>query len=275
MTVVRDYKAFKEARELLDGSVGFVPTMGALHEGHISLIKRAVKENDNVIVSIFVNPTQFLEGEDLDKYPRKEEADIKLCELAGVDILFMPTIDSIYFEDEMKILAPAVAGYILEGAIRPGHFNGVLQVVMKLFNITRPNRAYFGKKDAQQLLLIEKMVNDYFLPIDIVECDIVRDSDGLALSSRNVYLSDDERKRALAISKSLKRAGKMIMSGERSVSKIKDDMIRLLKESVDELEYVEIVDKALNTISTVQEQNTLILVAAKVGNTRLIDNLWI
>ena len=151
----------------------------------------------------------------------------------------------------------------------------ISKVVMKLFNITQPTRVYFGKKDAQQLLLIEKMVNDYFLPVDIVECDIVRDDDGLALSSRNVYLSKDERKRALSISKSLKRAGKMIMSGERDTSKIKNDMISLLKDSVDKIEYVEIVDKNLNIISEIEQDNTLILVAAKVGNTRLIDNLWI
>ena len=275
MVIARDYQTFKKLRESLNGSIGLVPTMGALHQGHISLIKRAVSENDNVVVSIFVNPTQFLEGEDLDKYPRKEEADIKICELAGVDILFMPQINSIYFEDEMKIEAPAIAGYILEGASRPHHFDGVLQVVLKLFNITQANRAYFGKKDAQQLLLIEKMVNDYFLSVDIVECDIVRDDDGLALSSRNVYLSEDERKRALSISKSLKKAGKMIMSGERDTSKIKDDMITLLKDSVDQIEYVEIVDKNLNIISEIEQDNTLILVAAKVGNTRLIDNLWI
>lgn len=275
MIIARDYNSFKDARESLNGSIGFVPTMGALHEGHISLIKRAVDENDSVVVSIFVNPTQFLEGEDLDKYPRKEDADIKICELAGVDILFMPDIKSIYFEDEMKIEAPAISGYVLEGACRPGHFDGVLQVVMKLFNIVRPDKAYFGKKDAQQLLLIEKMVNDYFLPVEIVECDIVRDDDGLALSSRNVYLSKDERKRALAISKSLKRAGKMIMSGEKSVSEIKKEMRKIVEESVDELEYIEIVDRELNVLESIESGKTLILIAAKVGKTRLIDNLWI
>ena len=275
MVIARDYQTFKKYRDKLGGSVGFVPTMGALHEGHISLIKRAVEENDRVVVSIFVNPTQFLEGEDLDKYPRKEEADIKICELAGVDILFMPTIDSIYFEDEMRIEAPAVAGYVLEGASRPGHFGGVLQVVMKLFNITKPNRAYFGKKDAQQLLLIEKMVHDYFLPIEIVECDIVRDDDGLALSSRNVYLSPDERKRALAISKSLKRAGKMIMSGQRDTFIIKEEMKKIVEPSVDELEYIEIVDRKLSPLKVIEDGKSIILVAAKVGTTRLIDNLWV
>ena len=275
MVIARDYQSFKEARESLGGSVGFVPTMGALHEGHISLIKRAIDENESVVVSIFVNPTQFLEGEDLEKYPRREDADIKICELAGVDILFMPDINSIYFKDEMRVEAPATAGYVLEGASRPGHFDGVLQVVMKLLNIVRPRRAYFGKKDAQQLLLIEKMVNDYFLPVEIAECDIVRDDDGLALSSRNVYLSPEERKRALAISKSLKRAGKMIMSGEKSVSRIKKEMTQIVKDSVDELEYIEIVDRELNILDSIEDGKTLILVAAKVGKTRLIDNLWI
>ena len=274
MVIARDYESFKKAKEALRGSIGFVPTMGALHKGHISLIKRAVSENDNVVVSIFVNPTQFLEGEDLDKYPRKEEADIKICELAGVDILFMPTIDSIYFKDELKIDAPAIAGYILEGAIRPGHFGGVLQVVMKLFNIVSPTRAYFGKKDAQQLLLIEKMVREYFLDIDIIECDIVRDDDGLALSSRNVYLSPSQRDRALAISRALKRAGKMIMAGERSVDKIKKQMQIILKE-VDKVEYIEVVDRNLNRLDEIVDGKSIILVAARVGTTRLIDNLWV
>jgi len=173
VVVVRDYQEFKRYRDKLKGDVGFVPTMGALHDGHLSLIKRAKKENSAVVVSIFVNPTQFLEGEDLDKYPRKDEADKKICQLAGVDILFMPTVDSIYSRDELKILAPKIRGFILEGAKRAGHFDGVLQVVMKLLNIVKPTRAYFGKKDAQQLALIDSMVRDYFMDIEIVPCDIV------------------------------------------------------------------------------------------------------
>ena len=274
MVVVKSFEEFKSAREKLKGSVGFVPTMGALHDGHISLIKRAKEQNDSVVVSIFVNPTQFLEGEDLDKYPRKIEADTKICQMAGVDILFMPTIDSIYNKDELKISAPAVRGFILEGAFRPGHFDGVLQVVMKLLNITKPTRAYFGKKDAQQLILIEQMVRDYFLDIEIVPCEIVRDSDGLALSSRNVYLSKEERKRALAIANSLKLASEMIIKGERDSKKITAKMQERLKE-LDKLDYVAVVDREFRLIDKIEEKNTIILVAGWVGKTRLIDNLWI
>jgi len=275
VVVARDYKSFKNYRNKFNGKVGFVPTMGALHEGHISLIKRAREENDFVIVSIFVNPTQFLEGEDLDKYPRREEADIEICKRAGVDLLFMPTIDSIYNKDELRIEAPKIRGFILEGAKRPGHFDGVLQVVMKLFNITRPTNAYFGKKDAQQLALITQMAKDYFFDINIVPCEIVRDSDGLALSSRNVYLSKNERKRALSLSQSLKEASMLISKGILDADTIKKSMEDILLKSVDKLDYVAIVDREFNELEKVEVGNTIVLVAAFVGKTRLIDNIWV
>jgi len=273
--VVNSFKEFKKAREELNGSVGFVPTMGALHDGHISLIKKAKEQNDFVVVSIFVNPTQFLEGEDLDKYPRKDKEDIEICKKEGVDILFMPTIDSIYNKDELRIEAPKIRGFILEGAKRPGHFDGVLQIVMKLFNITKPTNAYFGKKDAQQLALITQMVKDYFLDLNVVPCEIVRDSDGLALSSRNVYLSDDERKRALSLSASLKLAKELIDNGERDCNIIKLKMQNLLEKNVDKLDYVAIVDREFNDLEKVEIDNSIILVAGFVGSTRLIDNIWI
>ena len=275
MVVVNDVKSLKEAKAKLNGTIGFVPTMGALHEGHISLIKRAKQENDFVIVSIFVNPTQFLEGEDLDKYPRKDEADIAICKKAGVDILFMPTIDSIYNKDELLISAPKIRGYILEGAKRPGHFDGVLQIVMKLLNITTPTNAYFGKKDAQQLALITQMVKDYFLDVNIVPCEIIRDKDGLALSSRNVYLSEEERKKALSLSKSLRVAINLINKGELDCSKIKDEMAKILTPNVTKLDYIAIVDREFNNLEKVELNNTIILVAAFVGTTRLIDNIWV
>jgi pantoate--beta-alanine ligase len=216
--IVRTAEALREKRAAMEGSVGFVPTMGALHQGHLTLIRQAREENDRVIVSIFVNPTQFLPGEDLDKYPRKEEADRRICELAGVDLLFMPEIPAMYGEDEVTLKAPHYLGYILEGHRRPGHFDGVVQVVMKLFGLVRPTRAYFGRKDAQQLRILQKMAEDLFLPVEIVPVDTVREEDGLALSSRNVYLSPEERERALSISRALKRASKMVMAGtmERS-----------------------------------------------------------
>ncbi len=275
MVVTRDYVSFSNARESLKGRVGFVPTMGALHEGHLSLIRRAKEENDYVIVSIFVNPTQFLEGEDLDKYPRKEEADQKICELAGVDLLFLPTIDQIYEDDELLINAPKVRGYILEGAKRPGHFDGMLQVVMKLLNITQANRAYFGKKDAQQLILIEQMVRNYFMNVEIVPCEIVRDSDGLALSSRNVYLSSSERKRALSLSRALKRGAKLIQSGEYRVEIIKKEMEKILKSELSSIDYIAIVNREFKLLEKIERGNTIILVAGFVGKTRLIDNLWL
>ena len=275
MEIIKDAKELKKIRKKLQGSVGFVPTMGALHDGHLSLIQRARDENDFVIVSIFVNPTQFLEGEDLDKYPRKEQADIEICKRAGVDILFMPTIDSIYFKDELKILAPKIRGYILEGAKRPGHFDGVLQVVMKLFHITKPDRAYFGKKDAQQLALITQMANDYFFDVKIIPCEIIRDENGLALSSRNAYLSDDEKKRALSLSRALKLAVNMVTKGVLKSSVIKEAMEKELLKSVDKLDYVAIVNRAFEEIEQIEIGNTIILVAAYVGTTRLIDNIWI
>ncbi len=272
MEILSTPQELQEYRKSLDGSVGFVPTMGALHKGHLSLIERSVKENDHTVVSIFVNPTQFLPGEDFEKYPRKEEADRKICELAGVDALFMPQKDAIYSEDEVLIKAPKQKGYILEGHFRPGHFDGVLQVVNKLFHLVRPTRAYFGKKDAQQLYLIQKMVRDFFWDIEIVPCEIVRDPDGLALSSRNVYLSPQERQKALLISKSLKRAAKLAQSGERRSEVIKEAMMAILEPL--KVEYVEIVDRNFNIRESIEFGDTIILVAAYVGETRLIDNIW-
>jgi pantoate--beta-alanine ligase len=274
MIIARTIGELQEAKREFEGSIGFVPTMGALHQGHLSLIQQARQENDTVIVSVFVNPTQFLEGEDLDAYPRREEADAKICELAGVDILFMPTIDQMYECDELCIGAPAVCGYILEGEKRPGHFDGMLQVVMKLLNLSSATRAYFGKKDAQQLALIMQMVKNYFMDVQIVPCEIVRDEKGLALSSRNVYMNEEEKQRALSLSRSLKRATKMVMSGELNAEKIKAEMMEVLSET-DRVEYVAIVDRTFKPLKEVEIGNTIILVAAWVGKPRLIDNIWI
>jgi len=278
MIIVNSIKELFKATKEFNGSVGFVPTMGALHEGHLSLIRQAREANDFVVVSIFVNPTQFLEGEDLDAYPRKEEADAKICELAGVDVIFMPNSEMMYEADELSITAPAIRGFILEGTKRPGHFDGMLQVVMKLLNLIAYNkptnfRAYFGKKDAQQLALIMQMVKNYFINVEIVPCDIVRDADGLALSSRNVYLSKEERARALALSRSLKKAAELVMKKEFSVVVIQEAMLKVLAEV--EVEYVALVNREFQAIEEVEIGNTIILVAAKVGTTRLIDNLWI
>ena len=253
-------------------TVGFVPTMGALHNGHIELIKKAKEENEFVIVSIFVNPTQFLPGEDFEKYPRKTEADLEICKRLGVDAVFLPTPENMYSKDEVLVKAPNIKGYILEGHFRPGHFDGVLQVVNKLFNIIKPTRAYFGKKDAQQLYLIKKMVKNFFMDIEIVEVDTVREKDGLALSSRNVYLSKKERTRALTISKALKRAAKL-STKTKNIEEIKKEMKKIL--DVDELQYIAFVDREFNAINEIIPNNTIILIAAFIGTTRLIDNIFL
>lgn len=272
MIIARSVQELHEAAKTQEGSVGFVPTMGALHIGHRTLIEQARRENEIVIVSIFVNPTQFLPGEDLSKYPRREEADFKICELSGVDILFYPDAEGMYGKDEVSIHAPQIRGYILEGASRPGHFDGVLTVVMKLLNIVRPARAYFGKKDAQQLFLITQMVKDFFMDITIVPIDTVRESDGLALSSRNVYLNTTERQEALKLSMALKRATKRVMQGMLEADTIKMEMAEILEPLA--VEYVAIVNRRFESIPKVVIGDTIIVIAARVGTTRLIDNVW-
>jgi len=273
MKIITTPLELKEHLQNTNKTVGFVPTMGALHEGHITLIKEARQANEIVVVSIFVNPTQFLKGEDLDKYPRKDEADKKICELSGVDILFLPDASSIYAKDEVSILAPNVRGFVLEGSSRPGHFNGVLTVVMKLLNIVNPTKAYFGKKDAQQLNIITLMVKHFFMSVEIVGIDTVRESDGLALSSRNVYLSTQERQEALKISSSLHLVAKMI-SQKRYDSK---EIIKNMREILSPLEifYVEVLNRDFEIINEVEVGNSVILVEAKVGSTRLLDNIWL
>lgn len=273
MKIVHTLSELIAARAELQGSVGLVPTMGALHNGHLSLLQQSTAQNDHTIVSIFVNPTQFLPGEDLDKYPRKPEADIKICELAGVDVLFMPRPEEMYATIEPTIHAPSSKAYILEGLARPGHFDGVLRVVLKLFNLTKPTRAYFGKKDAQQLYLIQNMITCLFLDITIVPCEIIREDDGLALSSRNAYLNPEERREALKLCESLKCATYLVMKGERDISVIQAAMLQALKPL--HVEYAVILNRDFDTIPTLHIGHSIILVCAKVGTTRLIDNLWI
>jgi pantoate--beta-alanine ligase len=273
LKIFESAEEFKNYTKNLNGQVGFVPTMGALHDGHISLVKKAKEENDFCVVSIFVNPTQFLAGEDLSKYPRRIEADTKLCELAGVDALFLPTPEQMYEKDEPTIKSPSIRGYVLEGLVRPGHFDGVLTVVMKLLNVSSATKAYFGQKDAQQLILISQMVKRYFMSVEIVPCPTVREKDGLAMSSRNAYLDDAQKKASLAISKSLFAAGVLISAGEFECVKLETKMREELSEL--DVEYVAFCDRNLQKQETIELKNSLILVAAKVGSTRLIDNIWI
>ena len=273
MKIISDPLELKEYLKDNKKTVGFVPTMGALHEGHISLINRAGEENELVIVSIFVNPTQFLKGEDLDKYPSREDADKKICSLAGVDILFFPSADDIYTTDEVTLQAPNVRGYVLEGASRPGHFSGVLTVVMKLLNIVSPTRAYFGKKDAQQLNLIMLMVKQLFMSVEIVPVDTVREADGLALSSRNIYLNEYDRKEALKISASLHVCSRMVSRNILNTKEIIENMRATLYPL--EISYVEILNRNFEKISVIEIGNSVILVEAISGETRLLDNIWL
>ncbi|GFR34235.1 pantoate--beta-alanine ligase [Thermobrachium celere] len=255
-------------------SIGFVPTMGYLHEGHMSLIKRARGENEVVVVSVFVNPTQFGPNEDYERYPRDEERDKKMCEEAGCDILFMPNKDDMYRENYSTYVEVYGLTEGLCGAKRPGHFRGVATIVTKLFNIVKPDRAYFGQKDAQQLAVIKRMVKDLDFDIEIVGCEIVRDVDGLALSSRNTYLSEEERKQAPILYKSLLKAKEEIEKGERASEKLIDLIKTTILEMPDaQIDYIEIVNnETLKPIEKV-EGEVLIALAVKFGKTRLIDNM--
>ena len=276
MKICRTIKELQAWRKAQTKSVGFVPTMGALHQGHRSLMLECKEKAELLVVSIFINPTQFLEGEDLDKYPKKEESDLAICERVGVDCLFLPNKEMMYEKDELSVLAPQVRSYTLEGSSRPGHFDGVLQIVLKLFNLVQPDYAFFGKKDAQQLSMIQHMVDRLFLPLEIVPCETVREDDGLALSSRNVYLSKEQRKHALLLSKSLRKASSLILSQMLNSQQIIEEMQTFFRdiEGV-EVEYIAIVSRAFEELSEVEVQNTIIVLAVKVGQTRLIDNLWI
>ncbi len=273
MHIIRTPLQLKRLLGKEEGSIGFVPTMGALHLGHRTLIEQARKECKIVVVSIFVNPTQFLEGEDLEIYPKKFEADEKICEMSEVDYLFYPDVSDMYGNDEVRVCAPDIRGYVLEGADRVGHFDGVLTVVMKLLHIVCPDKAYFGKKDAQQLSLIEQMVENLFMDVEIIAVDTVREADGLAMSSRNIYLSDKERQEALKLSLALKYSAKMVMQGEYHVSTLSQEMHKILDPL--HVNYISFVNRKFESITTVEPQNTIVLVSATVGTTHLIDNIWI
>lgn len=255
-------------------TVGFVPTMGYLHEGHESLIKRAVAENDAVVVSIFVNPMQFGPTEDLASYPRDLKADAKLCETAGAKLIFHPEPDEMYTDGFCSYVDMNGLTNALCGLSRPVHFRGVCTVVNKLFNIVKPDKAYFGEKDAQQLAVIKRMVKDLNMDIEIVGCPIIREADGLAKSSRNTYLSPESRKQAVVLSKSIFMARKMVEDGERDAEKVKKAMRELIEsEPLTDIDYVEIVD--VNTMQSLDVIKGEILCAIAVnvgGEARLIDN---
>ena len=257
-------------------SVGLVPTMGYLHEGHKSLIDRAVAENDKVVVSVFVNPMQFGPTEDLESYPRDMDRDAALCEDAGADLIFHPEPSEMYEDDFSSFVDMNTLTGGLCGKTRPIHFRGVCTVVAKLFNIVTPDRAYFGQKDAQQLAVIRHMVSDLSYGIEIVGCPIIREEDGLAKSSRNTYLNPEERKAALILSQSLNEGKKLVEAGEKDASKIKKVITdKINTEPLAKIDYVEVVDwKTLEPVETI-EGTILTAIAVYIGKTRLIDNFII
>jgi pantoate--beta-alanine ligase len=273
-TQVSTIRTFVRAAKEDGKVIGFVPTMGALHEGHVSLMRKARSECDVVIVSVFVNPAQFGPNEDFHRYPRSIERDSALTQGAGADAMFIPSVEEIYPPGCRTIVEVPGLGDILEGAARPGHFRGVATVCAVLFNVTQPTRAYFGRKDYQQLKIIERMVADLHIPVTIVPVPTVREPDGLALSSRNQYLSANERHAATFLSRALNTAKKMYDGGERSTETLQNTIQSALSaEPVVETQYVVVVDaETLEPIHTLHAPGAA-LIAAKIGSTRLIDNV--
>ena len=279
LKVISTKKELKSYLKSLNGTIGLVPTMGALHSGHKSLIKAANKENDIVVVSVFVNPTQFGPNEDYDKYPRTLDKDVELAKEGGADVVFAPSpremYTNIYFEEKETTLVCPPYKYVnrLCGKSRPGHFDGVCTVVSKLFNLVKPNRAYFGQKDAQQLFIIQKMVEELDFDIEIKKCPIVREPDGLAISSRNTYLSENDRKKAVNLSLALKKAKELKDKGIKEAQTLIDTAFSYL-EGFD-VDYIEIVSlEDFTKIDTINDR-ALMLIAAKTPEVkvRLIDNM--
>lgn len=272
-------KSIEEVREQVKAwkkeglRVGLVPTMGFLHEGHKSLIVRAAKENDRVVVSDFVNPTQFGPTEDFSSYPRDIDRDAKICEDAGADIVFHPEPEEMYAKDNCTFVDMDALTKGLCGKTRPTHFRGVCSVVAKLFNIVTPDCAYFGQKDAQQLAVIRRMVRDLNFDIQIVGCPIVREEDGLAKSSRNTYLSEEERKAAVVLSRALNKGRVLAENGEKNVEKIKETIeAELRSEPLAKIDYVEVVNADNMEALDEMKGNVLAAIAVYIGKTRLIDN---
>ena len=255
-------------------SIGFVPTMGALHAGHVSLIERARTESDLVVVSIFVNPTQFGPQEDFQRYPRPREQDLKICGQAGADLVFYPTVDVIYPAGFRTFVEVQGLSEILEGAIRPGHFRGVATVVTKLFLIAGADRAYFGQKDYQQQLLIRIMSRELNLPTEVITCPTRRDPDGLAMSSRNAYLTPEQRQQGLCLSRAMFEVQRQLDAGQQDLGLLVQSLRKQIQETAGvKLDYAVIVDsESLAELNAIQP-NMVALVAAQVGTTRLIDNL--
>ncbi len=255
--------------------IGLVPTMGALHAGHGSLIEAAVSECDFVVVSIFVNPSQFGPGEDFEKYPRSLEDDAAYCQSLGAHLIFAPSAEEMYPAEQLTWVDTQKITEGLCGASRPGHFRGVTTVCAKLFNIVQADAAYFGQKDAQQAVVIQRMVSDLNMPLKIKVCPIVREDDGLAMSSRNRYLSQDERRRALCLYKALTHCRQQVTSGQRQAKTLIEAMTQIVEQAEGRIDYISIVDpKTFSPLEKI-ERKALVLLAVYIGRTRLIDNLLI
>lgn len=272
LTTVKEVREYVKNARMAGKSVGLVPTMGYLHEGHASLVKKSVEECDVTVVSIFVNPTQFAPNEDFDAYPRDLERDVKLLTECGADCVFHPEASEMYFPDATTTIVPDVLSKNLCGKTRPIHFGGVCTVVGKLFNIVTPDKAFFGQKDAQQLAIIKRMVRDLNFGVEIIGCPIIREEDGLAKSSRNTYLNPDERKAALCLSQAVKLGKEMVSAGEKNTKVILDAMIKHIeKEPLAKIDYVQAVDMSMQDVDTICGE-TLFAMAVYIGKTRLIDN---
>jgi len=273
MRTIISLDELRAARLSLNGTVGLVPTMGYLHEGHLSLIRQAKEECQHVVVSIFVNPTQFGVNEDLSKYPRDLDRDLSLIEPLGVDLVWNPTAEIMYPPSYQTWVEVEAITRLLEGAMRPTHFKGVTTVVAKLFNAVQPHKAYFGQKDAQQAAVIRQMVRDLNFPIDIVVCPIVREADGLAMSSRNKYLEGDDRKAATVLFRALSAAKSAYEEGERNAEKLRRKMKEVIEaEPRAQIQYVSCADyDSLEELDVVKGK-TLLSMAVLLGKTRLIDN---
>lgn len=273
MKVVNSINDLRSARETLKGRVGLVPTMGFLHDGHLSLVRRARQECDCVLASIYVNPTQFGPNEDFSAYPRDVERDLNLLKENGTDLVWIPTDADMYPKGFQTFVVVEEITKVLEGAMRPTHFRGVSTVVAKLFNSVQPDVAYFGQKDAQQVAVLKQMVSDLNFNLEMVVCPIVREKDGLALSSRNTYLDTDQRKSALVLSRSLKEARKLFASGERDVNAIRQRMDEVFSsEPIAKVQYISLADPtSLLELESISE-SALVSMAVYIGKTRLIDN---
>jgi len=274
MKVAKTINQYNALRQNLSGSIGFVPTMGYLHQGHLELVRRSKKENDVTVVSIFVNPTQFGPREDFARYPRDLPRDLSLLEKEKVDIVFCPEPSEMYPQGFSTWVEVEGITERLEGACRPGHFRGVATVVAKLFNIIEPTRAYFGQKDAQQLVVIKRMVQDLNMNLEIIAVPTVREPDGLAMSSRNTYLNAEERKAALVLYRSLLLAQELYSQGERDAERIRQAMKGLISQQpLAQIDYVSIAHpQDLTELNTI-EGSALVSLAVRIGTTRLIDNI--